>query len=233
VTLRAVLFDAGNTLLFLDYARLAPAVGAAIGHPLTADGLAARAGEAARKLERSTGTDRERATEYLESLFLLAGAPEASLQEVRDELLRLHLEQHLWSAVHADTAAALARLRDAGVRLAVVSNSDGRAEEALRAAGLLDYFAVVLDSQLVGVEKPDPAIFRLALERLGVAASEAMYVGDLYEVDVVGARRAGLDVALVDPLGAHARGDVPTYASVAELVDALVARGLVPEGRAD
>ena len=229
MTLRAVLFDAGNTLLFLDYERLAPAVGEAIGHPLTADGLAARAGEASRRLERSTGTDRERASEYLEALFLLAGAPELSLPGVRDELLRLHLEQHLWSAVHERTAHALARLRDAGVRLAVVSNSDGRAEEALRAAGLLDYFAVVLDSQLVGVEKPDPAIFRLALERLGVAAADALYVGDLYEVDVVGARAAGMDVVLVDPLRTHGGADVRTYGSVAELVDDLVARGLVSE----
>ena len=49
----------------------------------------------------------------------------------------------------------------------------------------------MIDSALVGVEKPDPAIFRAALEALGVAPEEALYVGDLYEVDVVGARAAG------------------------------------------
>ena len=88
-----------------------------------------------------------------------------------------------------DTHEALARLRAAGIRLGIVSNSDGRVEQALEAAGLRDYFDVVVDSALVGVEKPDPAIFRAALDALGVAAGEALYVGDLYEVDVLGARR--------------------------------------------
>jgi putative hydrolase of the HAD superfamily len=234
VTLRAVLFDAGNTLLFLDYERLAPAVSAAIGHPLTPDGLAAQAAEAAQRLERGHGTDKERATAFLEALFLLAGAPAPTLPQVRDTLYRLHRERHLWSAVHDRTGDALERLRAAGLALAVVSNSDGRVEDALRATGLRNYFHVVLDSAIVGMEKPDPRIFRAALDRLGVAPAEALYVGDLYEVDVVGARAAGMDVALIDPLGRHAGRDVPTFDSVGALVDDLFASGVVaaaPEPR--
>jgi len=59
----------------------------------------------------------------------------------------------------------------------------------------------VIDSAVVGVEKPDPRIFRLALAQAGVPPSAAVYVGDLYSVDVVGARRAGLDAVLLDPRG--------------------------------
>jgi putative hydrolase of the HAD superfamily len=226
--LEAILFDAGNTLLFLDYERLAPAVGAAVGHPLTPDGLAAVAGEAARRLERGAGTEKERATLFLEGLFLLAGCPEASLPGVRDALYRLHMERHLWSAVESRTHAALDRLRALGVKLGVVSNSDGRAEEALRAAGLLDYFDLVLDSAHVGVEKPDPRIFQIALDRLGVPAGAALYAGDIYEVDVVGARAAGLDVVLIDPRGEHRGRDVDGYPSVGTLFDHLLAAGRLP-----
>jgi putative hydrolase of the HAD superfamily len=201
--LRAVLFDAGNTLVFLDYHRMAAAVGAAIGLPLSGDRLAAGAAEATRAMEQARATDRERAAAYLEALFRAAGVPPDRMAEVRTCLTRLHDELHLWSNVAADTHAALERLRAAGLRLGVVSNSDGRVEEALRAADLFRYFDVVIDSALVGVEKPDPAIFRAALDALDVDPGEALYVGDLYEVDVVGARATGMSAVLLCPGGVH------------------------------
>lgn len=218
-----MLFDAGNTLLFLDYPRLAPAVARATAVPLTAESLARQARPAARALERADGTDRERASRYLETLFRLAGVPESRMPVLRDTLLALHLEKHLWGGVLPGTAEALERLRAAGVRLGVVSNSDGRAEEGLEAAGLRGYFEVVIDSQLVGFEKPDPRIFEAALRRMALSPEEVLYVGDLYEVDVVGARRARMDVVLLDPLGNHAGRDVPIAASLAEVVEMVLA----------
>jgi HAD superfamily hydrolase (TIGR01509 family) len=226
--LRAVLFDAGNTLIFLDYPRLAAGVGAAIGRPLTPADLEAQAAEAARRLEQGHVSDHERATAYLEALFLLAGVPPAQLPEVRDELLRLHQERHLWSGVQAGTADALERLARSGVRLGVVSNSDGRAEAALDAAGLRRYFEVVIDSALVGFEKPDPRIFQAGLQVLGVEAEETLYVGDIYEVDAVGARAAAMEVALIDPLGTHRERDVRTAPSVSLLVQELFIEGRLP-----
>lgn len=231
MSLRAVLFDAGNTLVSLDYPRLAAAVGQATGVPLTAAGLAAQAGPAALALEQGQTTDRERASRYLELLFRLAGVPLERNEVVRETLLGLHRERHLWGAIDPATAPALAQLRRAGLRLAVVSNSDGRAEEALAVAGIRDAFELVIDSQLVGVEKPDPRIFAIALERLGLPPAAALYVGDIYEVDVVGARRAGLDVILLDPLGLHAGRDVRTAPSVAAVADLLLdADGQVQPG---
>jgi putative hydrolase of the HAD superfamily len=222
VAVRAVLFDAGNTLLFLDYARMAAAVGAALGLPLTGPGLAGGVAEASRRMEQARATDRERATAFLEALFLEAGVPFDRLAAVRDTLGRLHGERHLWSGIAAGTHDALARLRAAGLRLGVVSNSDGRVEEALAAAGLLGYFDVIVDSALAGVEKPDPAIFRPALEALNVPPEDALYVGDLYEVDVLGAQAAGIPAVLLVPNDAAAPDGCATVGSLAALADDLL-----------
>lgn len=220
---RAVLFDAGNTLIHLDFPRMARAVGDELGRPLTGDALEALAPAAARAMERASATDQERATAFLEALFLAAGVPTEQMDAVRGCLYRLHQDRHLWSAVRPGTPEALDRLRQADIRLGVVSNSDGRVEAALAAAGLLDRFVVVVDSTLVGVEKPDPRIFEVALDHLGLPAAEAVYVGDLYEVDVVGARRAGIEPLLLDPSGGFAGGGVRTLSSIAELPELILA----------
>lgn len=220
--LRAVLFDAGNTLLFLDHDRMAAAVGVALGLPLTGARLATASRTAARAMEQGRNTDRERTASYLEALFLAAGIPAGRLDEVRACLARLHAERHLWSGIAADAHEALGRLRDAGLRLGVVSNSDGRVDEALEAAGLRSYFDVVVDSTLAGVEKPDPAIFRPALAALGVPAGAALYVGDLYEVDVIGARAAGLAAVLLLPAGAPPRVGCASVHSLGALADHLL-----------
>ena len=230
MSLRAILFDAGNTLLYLDYPRLAPAVSSATGVALTAELLAEKGDEAAALLERTDGTDKERASRYLETLFRLAGVPAEQNELLRETLLQLHRERHLWGGTHPETRRALGQLRAAGYRLGVVSNSDGRAEEALVALGLRDHFELVVDSQLVGVEKPDPRIFAVALEQMGLAPSEALYVGDIYEVDVVGARRAGLEVILVDPRGRHRERDVRTAPTIAGVVELLLGNGDLPAG---
>lgn len=223
MSLRAILFDAGNTLLFLDYERLAARVSAELNVSLSAAELARHGSAAARALENAKGTDRERGRAFLLLLFELAGVPADRTSELEQALYALHRERHLWSGVDRRTAEALRRLRDAGFRLGVVSNSDGRADEAIEAAGLREYFEFVMDSAEVGVEKPDPRIFMLALERLALTPAEAMYVGDLYEIDAVGARAAGLDVVLVDPAGEHAGRDVRTVRDVAEFAERLLA----------
>jgi HAD superfamily hydrolase (TIGR01509 family) len=94
---------------------------------------------------------------------------------------------------------ALKALRDAGLRLVVVSNSDGTAEETLIRQGLRPYFHAVLDSHHVGYEKPDPHIFERAIEFAGAAPERTLHVSDLYDVDVIGARQAGLHALLIDP----------------------------------
>jgi HAD superfamily hydrolase (TIGR01549 family) len=220
--LRAVLFDAGNTLVFLDYARLADGVSEALDLPLTADGLAHHASAAARAMELATGTDQDRSAAYLEALFRLGGVPDARLGEVHNCLARMHRTKHLWCSVQEGARESLARLRAAGLRLGVVSNSDGRVEQALEAGGLREYFDVVVDSGLVGIEKPDPRIFQSALEMLGVRPEEALYVGDLYEVDILGARAAGIAAVLMVRPGTEKKEGCPTIESLEDLANGLL-----------
>ena len=208
--------------MFLDYYRMAEGVGSALALPLTGQRLAAVAAEAAVAMERSASSDQERATAYMEALFRLGGVPAERMGEVRDCLRRMHSERHLWCSVQDGTHASLGRLKAAGLRLGIVSNSDGRVEQALSAAGLRQYFDVVIDSSLVGMEKPDPAIFRAALDALNIAPEEALYVGDLYEVDVVGARAAGIEAVLLAPAGSDTGRGCRTAPSIHELVNDLL-----------
>jgi putative hydrolase of the HAD superfamily len=120
--------------------------------------------------------------------------------------------------------AALARLRRAGLRLAVVSNANGTVVALFRRLGLLDAFDAVLDSAVEGVEKPDPRLFRLALERVGGEAATTVHVGDMYEVDVVGGRAAGLRPVLVDSDGLYPEADCPRVRSLADLALHLAPR---------
>ncbi len=105
----------------------------------------------------------------------------------------------LWLQAFPGVGAALDRARKAGIRLAVVSNSDGRIHERLTAAGLGDKFDAVVDSGSVGYEKPDPRIFEYALQEASATPERTCHIGDLYSVDVLGARRAGIWPILLDP----------------------------------
>jgi len=75
------------------------------------------------------------------------------------------------------------------------------------------------------VEKPDPRIFAIALERLGVAPDRAIHVGDIVGLDVRGARRAGVEPVLMDPLGCYPGSvDCPRIQRLADLLDLVPAR---------
>jgi putative hydrolase of the HAD superfamily len=122
---------------------------------------------------------------------------------------------------------ALSRLVDAGFRLVVVSNSDGTVESGLRDRGLRRFFGPVVDSALVGYEKPDRRIFEYALRVSGAEPETTLHVGDLYDADVLGARAAGIHPALVDPFDDWQNVDCRRFRDVAELQIALcAARGL-------
>ena len=97
-----------------------------------------------------------------------------------------------------------------------------RADEILQVGpGIGTAVECVVDSGVVGVTKPDPRIFRLALDAMGVAPDDAWYVGDTPGIDVVGARRAGLHPVLVDPLGLHHEAGYERVASLADLATLL------------
>jgi putative hydrolase of the HAD superfamily len=115
---------------------------------------------------------------------------------------------------YPEVPAALAGLRAAGARLAIVSNWDISLHDVLERTELRALVDTVVISAELGVGKPDPAIFRAALDRLGATAADAMHVGDSVELDVEGARAAGLRAILVARNGAEAPEGVRVVASL-------------------
>ena len=119
---------------------------------------------------------------------------------------------------YPEVPGVLARLRAGGARLAVVSNWDVSLHDVLERTGLRPLVDAVVISAELGVAKPDPAIFRAALDRLGAGPDGALHVGDSLEDDVAGARAAGLEAVLVARNGAPAPEGVRAVRSLAELV---------------
>ncbi|MCG6956409.1 MAG: HAD-IA family hydrolase [Gemmatimonadetes bacterium] len=219
-TLRAVVFDAGNTLVYVDPRRLLDIFDAG-GVPTDLERLRRAERLARRRLqdgvaEGHNGTEPELWREYFDGLLRDGGADDAAIPELALRLREAHARSHLWTWVEPDTPGALQSLLDGGYRLAVVSNADGRVEGVLEDVGLRRYFEFVVDSEVVGVEKPDPRIFLEASSRLGLEAEACLYVGDLYPVDYLGAIRAGMEAVLLDPLSLHGE-QAPTVGALAEL----------------
>jgi HAD superfamily hydrolase (TIGR01549 family) len=129
----------------------------------------------------------------------------------------------LWSSVLPGVPEALARLREAGFRLVVVSNADGTVEEGLTRAGLRPHLHAVVDSAVVGFEKPDPRIFSHALSLFDSDPARTLHVGDMYAADIVGARAAGVHALLLDPHGDWGEVDCPVARDVPSLAERLIA----------
>jgi putative hydrolase of the HAD superfamily len=202
-----VLFDAGNTLVYLEPERMAEILRAA-GAPADRASVQHAELEARRLLHDAidqghNGTEPHLWRRYFARVFELAGVPEASMAEAGRLLRAVHAEDHLWTHVVPGTAHVLHRMSDQGLRLGVISNADGRMEAVLERVGLRRHFEFVVDSGVVGVEKPDARIFLTGCERLGLAPEQCLYVGDLLPVDYLGAVAAGLHAVLLDPLGLH------------------------------
>jgi putative hydrolase of the HAD superfamily len=134
------------------------------------------------------------------------------LEDVLDALLAA-----IRFRAYPEVPGAIARLRNEGARLAVVSNWDVSLHDVLERTGLRRLVDAVVISAVEGVAKPDPAIFRAALVKLGAEAEGAVHVGDSLEHDVAGARAAGLEAVLVVRNGASAPPGVRAVASLAEL----------------
>jgi putative hydrolase of the HAD superfamily len=224
--LEAVLLDAGGTLVRLDFEWMAAAL-LRLGFATDADQLRRAEVEGRKRYDESCGpadagasppigaTGDARA--YFGGMVAAAGAPAELIAPAVDRFLAHERSSSLWSRPVEGAREMLDALETMGVRRAVVSNSDGRAELHLRNAGLLAGVEFVVDSHLVGFAKPDPRIFRVALERMGVPPDRALYVGDILAVDAVGARAAGLDFVLLDPAGDYAPPGISSIAAVGEL----------------
>jgi putative hydrolase of the HAD superfamily len=152
--------------------------------------------------------------------------------ETVDERTNSNRSQRVASRFLSDASAAFTRNRPVlealrkRYRLGIVSNFYGNLEAVCHSAGLAPLFAVMVDSHCVGVEKPDPAIFRAALEMLRTPPEKTMFVGDSLRRDREGARRTGMAFIWIAPQDVQAAEtqaseEPPVHTTVAELRDLL------------
>jgi putative hydrolase of the HAD superfamily len=211
---RFIFFDVGNTLLFPNRARI----------------LAPLAPDRHPTLEQWQALERRTKQEFDQGM--MGGKVDHSfwwtfhthlLQEagalndgIRDALVENTQDSANWDQILPGTREALERIgRD--YPLGVISNADGRIDAVLRRCGIADCFRSITDSGIVGQEKPHSAIFEAALGAMKAGAAESLYVGDVYSVDYLGARRAGMQAVLLDVAGAYRGREYARVESLAEL----------------
>ena len=136
----------------------------------------------------------------------------------------------LWRGLLPANIEGFRRIAAAGFPVAIVSNNDGTAAQQLVEFGVCQAgdgpftsVAVVVDSGVVGIAKPDPAIFKPALDALGTDPARTLYVGDTVHADVLGAKAAGMPVVQLDPYELHADFDHARLDGVSTLADLLLA----------
>jgi putative hydrolase of the HAD superfamily len=120
-----------------------------------------------------------------------------------------------------DVVPVFDRLRGEGMRMALVSNWDARLAKLCFDLGLDRYLDSVISSASVGLVKPDPYIFEVALERMGVAPARTVHVGDHYYADVMGSRSVGISPVLIDRFGFGHTADVPVIKDLYGLLELL------------
>jgi FMN phosphatase YigB (HAD superfamily) len=167
---------------------------------------------------------------YLDGYITRCGVPDDLREDVHEHLDSEFADAALWFRELPGSRDGLRALAATGVRLGIVSNADGLIGQRLADRELLQVgpgigveVDCVIDSGAVGIMKPDPRIFHLALEAMDIAAEDAWYVGDMPGIDVVGARAAGLRPFVMDPHGLHHDADYDRVESLTELA-ALVRR---------
>ncbi len=220
MTPTTVFLDAGGVLVTPNWQRVGAAL-AARGVAVTPAALAAADPLARRDIDLGLGSaasDQQRGWGYFTLVLEHCGIPRSPATDAAlDDLQRYHAEHNLWETVPDGVRDALDRLRAMGLTLAVVSNANGKLKPLFERLDLARRFDVLLDSAVEGVEKPDRRIFDLALARTGARREDTLHVGDLYHVDVEGARGAGLRAVLLDPAGLYDGFDCPRIRTLGEL----------------
>lgn len=242
--LEAVFFDAGGTLVRLDFEWIGELL-AGLGVAAGPDALRRAEVRGRRMYDESAARRRPMPgdvpanaatmaaiTAYFAGMLEGAGCRHPLLEEAIAALFaRQASGAMLWARRNEGAREAIDGARALGLRTACISNSDGRAEEHLVRTGTREGLEFVVDSHLEGVEKPDPGIFRIALARMGVPPERALYVGDLRSVDETGARAAGMHFVLIDPFGDYAGEATPGIPSMDRLPEHLEARFATPVAR--
>ena len=218
--------DAGGVLVFPNFERISNTFAR---HGISVSPEALRTADpygrfAVDTADRVAATsDADRGSMHFRIMLQRAGVPaDARIQPALNELWSYHAEHNLWEYVPPDVVPALERLTATGLPLAIGSNANGIIDRVFERSGLRRYFSMICDSQVEGVEKPDRRFFEILVARAGGRPETTLHVGDLYHVDVVGARRAGLQTMLLDPHDLYADFDVTRVKSLNELATLVI-----------
>jgi HAD superfamily hydrolase (TIGR01549 family) len=216
--------DAGGVIVTPNWQRVSAALGA---HGVTVAPAALERADPMARRDLDLGADKhtndqQRGWLYFDLVLTYAGVQISErTQAALADLQVYHADQNLWETVPAGVPEALDAFKALGLKLVVVSNANGRARFLLERLGLASRLAMVFDSHEEGVEKPDPRFFQIAMARSGATPETTMHVGDLYHVDVEGARGAGLRPVLLDPLDLYTDFDCERVKSLGELAEKL------------
>jgi putative hydrolase of the HAD superfamily len=210
---RVIFFDVGNTLLFPNRAKMLAPI-SSDRHPTL---------EQWQTLERRTKQEFDLGMQsggvdhgfwWTFHTYLLQQLGEDA--SIRDALVENTQNSANWDQIPPGTRDCLDRLRRK-FRIAVISNADGGIERVLTRYGIADCFESITDSGIVGIEKPRAEIFEAALTAMNARRDESLYVGDVYSVDYVGARNAGMQAVLFDVARAYRNRDLPRVESLQQL----------------
>jgi len=150
---------------------------------------------------------------------------EAGLEASREliiEIINKWMHSDLKVVLFDDVAPALTHLRELGLILGLISNVDRDITPLYQELGLSAWLQFVVTSQEVGFTKPHPEIFQAALKQAGVKPSEAIYVGDHYQTDIVGANGVGMRGILLDRGGLFEEiADSPRIRSLSQVAEYL------------
>lgn len=225
--IKAVFFDVGNTLLFFNLRRVQTCL-RENGYRIPLEKLHFAEGRSKEKvdalvLEKSALlNDRHRAILYYkEMLSHLSVISDGHILSIARQLRKEDKADGLWNDMIPGTKQVLRALKKQGYALGVISNSDGRVGRLLDENKLTPFFEIIVDSAKLGIEKPDPRIFHHACSALNIQPRRALYVGDFYSIDVLGAKSAGLNPILLQPRPYYRHPRCKTISRLSELLTLL------------
>lgn len=221
----AVVFDAGGVLVLPDPTVLAPLL-AYFGGDTNIESHR-RAHYAGMKAKSDVSAAETSWGSYNDAYVAAVGVDAADREEAARVLERTRYH-HTWRWVIPESRVALDRLAAAGIPMGVVSNASGQIEAMLARSiaqvgpGTHIDMRVIVDSEVVGIAKPDPTIFDHALPAFAeFERSRIAYVGDSVAMDIAASRDAGLHPILLDPYGDHVGADFERISSLHDLADEL------------
>ena len=227
-----VFFDAGGTMLdpHPSFAELFAQVSTQHGRPLTGEQVAAVQERIAPHLlelvdEAGLENGPTLSVEASRAFWMFTYKRFLAELGITDDALAARLYETFSDSasyrLYDDVVPVLTKLAEAGYRLGIISNFDGWLEKMLVEFEIHHVFDVSVISGVEGIEKPDPAIYRLAVDRAGVDADRAVYVGDSPGLDIEPARAAGLRAVLLDRVRRYPEAPKPRITSMAELPDLI------------